>query len=104
MEVDTGSSGTLLGSTDYTRLGGELTTLRPPTVLFKSCTGDIIQCLGEEEMDVKLRDQVGTLLIRVVQGPSLLVRDMMSKLTLPWQNIFSTISTAAEDIASSAVP
>ena len=98
MEVDTGSSGTLLGSTDYTKLGGELTTLRPPTVLFKSCTGDIIQCLGEEEMDVKLRDQVGTLLIRVVQGPSLLVRDMMSKLTLPWQNIFSTISTAAEDI------
>ena len=49
-------------------------------------------------MDVKLRDQVGTLLIRVVQGPSLLVRDMMSKLTLPCQNIFSTILTAAEDI------
>ena len=98
MEVDTGSSGTLLGSTDYIKLGGELTTLRPPTVLFKSCTGDIIQCLGEEEMDVKLRDQVGTLLIRVVQGPSLLVRDMMSKLTLPCQNIFSTILTAAEDI------
>ena len=65
------------------KVGGELTTLRPPTVLFKSCTGDIIQCWGEEEMDVKLRDQVGTLLLRVVQGPSLLVRDMMSKLTLP---------------------
>ena len=81
MEVDTGGpGGTLLGSTDYTKLGGEVTTLRPPTVLFKGC---IIQFLGEEEMDVKLRDQVGTLLIRVVQGPSLLVRDMMSKLTLP---------------------
>ena len=88
MEVDTGSSGTLLGSTDYTKLGGELTTLRPPPVHFKSCTGDIIQCLGEEEMDLKLRDQVGTLLIRVVQGPSVLVRDMISKLTLPWQEHF----------------
>ena len=98
MEVDTGSSGTLLDSVDYTKLGGEVTTLRPPTVLFRSCTGDIIQCLGEEEMDVKLRDQVGTLLIRVVQGLSLLGRDMMSKFTLPLQNIFSTISTAAEDI------
>ena len=84
MEVDTGGpGGTLLGSTDYTKLGGEVTTLRPPTVLFKGCTEDIIQFLGEEEMDVKLRDQVGTLLIRVIQGPSLVVRDMMSKLTLP---------------------
>ena len=41
---------------------------------------------------------MGTLLICVVQGPSLLGWDMMSKFTLPWQNIFSTISTAAEDI------
>ena len=56
------------------------------------------QCLGEKEMDVKVGDQVGTLLIRVVQGPSLLGRDMMSKFTLPCQNIFSTISTAAEGI------
>ena len=69
-----------------------------PTVLLKSYTGDIIQCLGEKEMDVKVRDQVGTLSIRVVQGPSLLERDMMSKFTLPWQTIFRTISTAAEDI------
>ena len=42
-----------------TRQGGEETTLRPPTVIFKSYTGDIIQCLGEEEMDVKVGDQVG---------------------------------------------
>ena len=41
---------------------------------------------------------MGTLLIHVVQGPSLLGRDMMSKFTLPWQNIFSTISAPAEDI------
>ena len=49
-------------------------------------------------MGVKVGDQVGTLLIRVVQAPSLLGRDMMSKFTLPWQNIFSTISAAGEDI------
>ena len=42
--------------------------------------------------------QVGTLLIRVVQGPPLLWQDMISKFTLPWQTIFRTISTAAEDI------
>ena len=72
--------------------------MHPPTVLLKSYTGDIIQCLGEKEMDVKVGDQVGTLLIRVVQGPSLLGWNTMSKFTLPWQNIFSTISTATEDI------
>ena len=59
-----------------------------------SYTGDIIQCLGEKEMDVKVGDQVGTLFIRLVQGPTLLGRDMMSKFTLPWQNTFSSISTA----------
>ena len=42
--------------------------------------------------------QVGTLLIRLVQGPPLLGQDMISKFTLPWQTIFRTISTAAEDI------
>ena len=98
MEVDTDSSVTLLSSADFIKTGGQVTTLKPPTVLLKSYTGDIIQCLGEKEMDVKVGDQVGTLLIRLVQGPSLLGRDMMSKFTLPWQNIFSTISTAAEDI------
>ena len=41
---------------------------------------------------------MGTLLIRVVQGPSLLGQDMMSNSTLPWQTIFRTISAAAEDI------
>ena len=79
MEVDTGSSVTLLSSADFTKTGGQVTTLKPPTVLLKSYTGDIIQCLGEKEMDVKVGDQVGTLLIHVVQGPSLLGRHMMSK-------------------------
>ena len=75
MEVDTGSSVTLLSSAGFTKTGWQVTTLKPPTVLLKSYTGDIIQCLGEKEMDVKVGDQVGTLLIRVVQGPSLLGRD-----------------------------
>ena len=49
-------------------------------------------------VDVKVGDQVITLLIPVVQGPSLLGRDMMAKFTSPWQNIFSKISTVAEDM------
>ena len=84
MKVDTGSSVTLLNSTDFSKLGGQLNTLKPPTVILKSYTGNVIQCFGEKEMNVKVGDQVGTQLIRVVQGPSLLGRDMMSKLIIPW--------------------
>ena len=47
---------------------------------------------------MKVRKQVGTLLIRDVWGPSLLGRCMMFKFTLPWQNIFSTVSTTPEDV------
>ena len=60
MEVDTGSSVTLLSFADFTKTGGQVTTLKLPTVLLKSYTGDSIQCLGEKEMDVKVGDQVGT--------------------------------------------
>ena len=56
MEVDKGSSVTLSSSTDFTKLGEQLTALRTPTVLLKSYTGDLIQCLGEREMDVKVGD------------------------------------------------
>ena len=91
MEVDTGRSVTLLNSTYFSKLGGQLNTLKPLTVILKSYAGNIIQCFGEKEMNVKVGDQVGTQLIRVVQGPSLLGRDMMSKFTIPWQNIFSTV-------------
>ena len=48
-------------------------------------------------MNVKVGNQVGKLLIRVVKGLSLLGRDMMSKYTLPRQKIF-VVSTTAEDI------
>lgn len=45
----------------------------------------------------QIGDQEDTLLIRVVQGPSLLGCDVMSKFTLPWQNIFSAVFITAED-------
>ena len=38
------------------------------------------------------------MLIRVVKGPSILGRDMMSSFTLPWRRIFKVGTTTAEDI------
>ena len=78
-------------------MGNEIDTLKPRTVILKSCAGKTIKCLGGKEINVKVGNQVRKLLIRVVKGPSLLGRDM-SKFTLPWQKIFNVVSTTAEDI------
>ena len=100
MEIDTGSAVTLLSATDFSKLGGHVETLKSPTVIFKSYAGYIIQCLGETEMEWKIGDQLDTLLVRVVNGPSILGRDLMAKFKLPWQNIFYMVSTTSEDIVS----
>ena len=69
-------------------------------MILKSYTGNIIECLGEKEIELKIGDQLDTLLIRVVKGPSILGRDLMAKFKLPWQNIFHMVSTTSEDIVS----
>ena len=69
-------------------------------MILKSYTGNIIECLGEKEMESKIGDQLDSLLVRVVKGPSNLGRDLMAKFKLPWQNIFHTVSTTTEDIVS----
>ena len=100
MEIDTGSAVTLLSATDFSKLGCHIETLKSPTVILKSYTGNIIECLGEKVMEFKIGDQLDSLLVRVVKGPSILGRDLMAKFKLPWQNIFQTVSTTTEDIVS----
>ena len=46
MEIDTGSAVTLLSATDFSKLGDHIETLKSPTVILKSYTGNIIECLG----------------------------------------------------------
>ena len=53
MEIDTGSAVTLLSVTDFSKLGGHNETLKSLTVILKSYTGNIIECLGEKEMEFK---------------------------------------------------
>ncbi|CAB4007683.1 Retrovirus-related Pol poly from transposon [Paramuricea clavata] len=98
MEIDTGSSVTLLNSGDFERMGGDTNVLKPSTVVLKSYTGNEIKCYGEDNMKVKVGEQVSDIKIRVVEGPSLLGRDIMTKFRLPWHNIFSIVPTTAEDI------
>ena len=91
MEIDTGSA---VSATDFLKLGGHIETPK------KSYTGNIIECLGEKEMEFKIGDQLDSLLVRVVKGSSILVRDLMAKFKLPWQEHFHTVSTTTEDIVS----
>ena len=63
MEIDTGSDVTLLSATDLSKLGGHIETLKNPTVILKSYTGNIIECLGEKEMEFKIGDQLRRLTV-----------------------------------------
>ena len=97
MEIDTGSSVTL-NSSDFERMGGNTNVLKPATVVLKGYTGNEIKCYGESNMKVKVGEQVSDIKIRVVEGQSLLGRDIMTKFRLPQHNIFSVVPTTAEDI------
>ena len=75
MEIDMGSTVTLLSSSDFKRLGASTNSLNPAIVIPKSYTGDTIKCLGEKEMRMKVGDQVHDLTIRVVARGTFLVRE-----------------------------
>ena len=58
MEIDTGSSVTLLNSSDFERMGGNTNVLKPATVVLKGYTGNEIKCYGEDNVKVKVGEQV----------------------------------------------
>ena len=98
MEIDTGSAVTLLNKQDFLKLYDDLSMLQRPTLRLKSYTGNSIMCCGEKEMNVKVGEQEATLIVRVVDGsgPSLLGRDLLAKISLPWKSIFNVTTTAEE--------
>ena len=48
MEVDTGSSVTLLNSSDFFRIGNQIDPLKPPTAILEGYTENTIKCLEEK--------------------------------------------------------
>ena len=91
MDIDTGSAVALLKKQDFLRLrNANLSSLDRPSLILKSYTGDLIPCFGEKSIKVKIEDQEADVMIRVVDrpGPSLLGRDLMEKITVPWKSIF----------------
>ena len=54
MEIDTGCAVILLSATDVSKLGGHIETLKSPTVILKSYTGNTIECLGGKRWNSRL--------------------------------------------------
>ena len=48
MEINTGSSVTLLNSSDFFKIGNQIDTLKPPAVILEGYTGNAIKCMGEK--------------------------------------------------------
>jgi hypothetical protein len=91
MEIDTGSSVTLLNKTDFINLGQKLQSLKPCTIKLRGYKGDFINCVGEKYMSIQTGNQKDDLLIHVVdsKGPSLIGRDFLGKFKQPWKDIFT---------------
>ena len=100
MEIDTGSSVTLLNTSDFSKLGLPIHCLSPSSATLKTYTGEDIKCVGEKYMSVQIGGQSDNLVICVVdtKGPSLLGRELMSKFKLPWQNIFNIHISERDEI------
>ena len=100
MEIDTGSSVTILNTKDFASLGLSVQSLNPSTAVLKTYTSDTIKCLGEKSIEVQIGDQKDNIVIRVVEtkGPSLLGRDIMMKFKLPWKNIFNVSISERDQI------
>ena len=99
MEVDTGSRVTLLNKRDFQKIS-DVESLQPAKLILRGYTGNQITCLGEKSMKVEINGEVKEVIVRVVDGdgPSLLGRDLISKFTLPWENILNVACTKLEGI------
>ncbi|KAK3760834.1 hypothetical protein RRG08_034677 [Elysia crispata] len=101
MEIDTGSSVTLITKADFLKTLDTCDTLKTPSVILKGYGGNKIKCIGEKEMKIQIGEQEDVCIVRVVDadGPSLLGRDIMTKFSLPWKTIFKITRTEADIIS-----
>ena len=89
-EIDTGSAVTLMSESDFMHCNVPRSELSPPSVILMGYGNNEIQCLGEIELPISLGEKTCQTIVRVTTARnSLLGRDVMSKIRLPWEKIFS---------------
>ena len=72
MEIDTGSSVSLITKADFLKTLDTCDTLKTPSVILKGYGGNKIKCNGEKEMKIRIGEQEDVCIVRVVDadGPS----------------------------------
>ena len=89
--MDTGASASIIGTSTYQSLWTkkQAPELKQTNVKLRTYTGEYLKIAGAATVDVKHKDQNRKLPLLVVEGngPSLLGRDWLEKLTLNWQQI-----------------
>ena len=89
-EIDTGSAVTLMSESDFMHCNVPRSELSPPSVILMGYGNNEIQCLGEIDLPISLGEKTCQTIVRVTTARnSLLGRDVMSKIRLPWEKIFS---------------
>ena len=89
-EIDTGSAVTLMSESDFMHCNVPRSELSLPSVILMGYGNNEIQCLGEIELPISLGEKTCQTIVKVTTARnSLLGRDVMSKIRLPWEKIFS---------------
>ena len=92
-EIDTGSAVTLMSESDFMHCNVPRSELSPPSVVLMGFGNNEIQCLGEIELPISLGEKTCQTIVRATTTRnSLLGRDVMLKIRLPWEKIFSVES------------
>ncbi|XP_028304146.1 uncharacterized protein K02A2.6-like [Gouania willdenowi] len=91
MEVDTGASVSVISQATYSKLWcpGKAPALRKANIKLRQYTGECIPLLGAIDVDVVYEGQEAKVKLIVVmgEGPSLLGRDLLQKISLNWGKI-----------------
>ena len=99
MEVDTGSSLSLINKSTYDLIASKshIQILRKSQVKLKTYTGELVGILGTADVEVTHGETKHNLVIHVVdgKGPNLMGRDWLSSLKLTINNIHSLSTTSA---------
>lgn len=96
MELDTGSAVSVIPYSKYSSMY-KTAKLHPTSTTLKTYTGEKIKPEGMMKVQVKYKEEIHQLNLYVVntQGPALLGRDWLQKLTLDWKAIKALSTTSS---------
>ena len=99
--MDTGASASVISEATYQQLWPETPpVLHPSAIKLRTYTGEALKILGSTTVAVKYQGQTAKLPLLIIKGagPSLLGKDWLSSIRLPWQHLLHKIQTDSTDL------